>query len=530
MIRICHGEVFQCAATKLDLGELVSFFGQDENESAIVQVINDDGEHIGLITFSDVLNLLKNKNAENFIDREFIVLSPKMFEDANNYYRKNVKSKYCPVLNEKKEIEFFAYFDNEGEETLDLLRTVREAVSIKEVLLNKNMENLTGSAVASGVFQGINIWGVNEIGFCLAELLEERRDIPFAVIGEYWDLLGFSNHDYIDDGCDFLVEGNKALPLSEMGKWRYRFPSWQFTDFNIRLKRMAMGGAALFGSRWIGANQARQNICDALVAGEPFMVGRLGVTEGKITKEYICGKGYSSEILRWLYSTSGFFSKDGAVNIEDVNCFAERELEAVRDTDLHLYLEKAAVGVINQYAKRDSDISSFTILLHDNVSCDDEVSWIAGLKGKKVLVISPFEDTVKQQYEKRKVIYSGNKCLPDFELKTFKMLETQNGITCGFDNFFDAYDYMMDKIRQIEFDVALIAGGAYGYLLAHDIKKMGKISIQLSSYLMPLFGIKIKRHSTDISINPFWNEYWSFPIDQPVKYAGKVEDGCYWEG
>ena len=110
------------------------------------------------------------------------------------------------------------------------------------------------------------------------------------------------------------------------------------------------------------------------------------------------------------------------------------------------------------------------------------------------------------------------------------MLETQNGITCGFDSFFDAYDYMINQIRQIEFEVALIAGGAYGYLLAHDIKKMGKISIQLSSYLMPLFGIKIKRHSTNIFVNPFWNEHWSFPKEQPVKNAGGIENACYWEG
>ena len=534
MIRICHGEVFQCMEESLDLRELVSFFEQSDHERAIVQVIDDQGGHVGLITISEVVNLLKHKNAEKFIDREYITLTSRMFDEANSYYERNAKNKYCPVLNEKREIEFFAYFDGAGEDTLALLHVVGYAKEIAQELLDKKYGNVTGAVTArypeEGAYQGINIWGLNEIGFRLAELLRERGGIPFAVIGEYWDLLGFTNHECIEDGYNLCVEGNRALPLSEMGKWRFEFPGGVFSDdFNIRLCNI-INGASLFGARWRYFDQARQNIYDALVSGEPFMAGRLGVTEGKITDAYIRGERYPAGILQWLYRTSGFFSKDGAISIEDVDHFAERELEAVKDTDLHIYLEQHAVSVINRFAKEGSIVSGFGLLLHDNVACDDSVSWIAGLAGKKVLVISPFEDTVRQQYEKRKDIYSGNKCLPDFELKTFQMLETQNGITCGFDSFFDAYDYMINQIRQIEFEVALIAGGAYGYLLAHDIKKMGKISIQLSSYLMPLFGIKIKRHATNIFVNPFWNEHWSFPKEEPVKNAGGIENACYWEG
>lgn len=38
----------------------------------------------------------------------------------------------------------------------------------------------------------------------------------------------------------------------------------------------------------------------------------------------------------------------------------------------------------------------------------------------KVLVIHPFEDTIKSQYQKREKLFPGTDILPEFELKTLK--------------------------------------------------------------------------------------------------------------
>ena len=519
MIRICRGEVFRCAENDVNRDDLMSFF-LDDNERVIVQIVNSRNEHVGLVTYPQIL---ESEDLQEVIDRQYIMLGPKMFDEANQYYTINDLNKYCPVLNEKREIEFFTYYETEGNYILSLIKIMRGAVKQPDNLLK-------------GMFDGINIWGLNEMGFRLAEILEERNEIEYTVIGEYWDRLGFKDKGegkLVEGGFNVYVEGNKALPLSEIGKWRHHFPSWEYTGLNALIKRFneILNGYNLFNRTqfFVIADDGRQWLYDNLVQGKPFMAARLGMTEGKIVHDYLSGKAYSKEILRYLYTTSGFFSDKGAVNIEDVNKYVEKMKEAVRNTDLHLWLDREAVGVINSLARNDSKISGWGILMHESADADDKVPWLQGLKGKKVLVVSPFEETIKTQYEKRRKVYSGNKALPDFELITYKMIETQNGINLGFRDFFEAYDYVIRQIREIDFDVALISGGAYGYLLANDIKEMGKAAIQLSSMLMPIFGIKIKRHATDIYLNSFWNEYWSFPIDKPIKNFEKVEDGCYWE-
>lgn len=473
-------------------------------------MIDEKEEHVGLITYPEILD---KDNIEDAIDREYVVLNSEMFDNIEKYFEiaGRTAGKYCPVLNEKKQIEFFAYYEDSAiaGDILSLISAMRVDKITDDLLWND--------------FKGINIWGINEIGYRLAVALYEKSNIPFTVHGEYWEILGFSCCDkMIEDGYNLYIEGNRAIPISEMGKWRMDIPpgysslkAWLEKYMDRVLKKDILSMAQLH--EWL---------YNRLISGEPFMAARLGMTEGRIIGEFLNGK-FTKERLRWLYTTSGFFSKR-SVDLVDVELFAKKEIEAVKNTDLHIFIDRNAAGVISRFAKKNSQVCSFGSLLHREKDKDDKICWVQGLKGKRVLVISPFDETIKMQYQKRDKIYSGNKCLPDFELITYKMIETQNGEKCGFIDFFDAYEHVIEQIRQIDFDVALIAAGAYGYLLAHDIKKMGKASIELCSYLMPIFGIKIKRHSVSSWINMFWNEYWSFPIEQPVKNSYKIENGCYW--
>lgn len=453
--------------------------------------------------------ILESDNLTDIIDKDYISLDSNLFNHAERYFNSGGKhaEKYCPVLNGKGQIECFAY--NDCTAVADEILSLIQAVEV---------DNIMDGLLPEG-YKGINIWGINQIGFSIAKALRENSEIPFAVVGEYWKELGFEcDGNIIEHGYDIYVEGNRAIPISQLGKWRRDCPiewnglkTWlqKYID-NILVKDILPDTKTL---EWL---------YNKLVSGEAFMAARLGVTEGRLIVEYLNGN-YTKERMRWLYTTSGFFSEKG-VDFHDVNEFAKREIEAVKDTDLHMYMDWASAGVIKRFAGNDSKICKFGSVLHE----DNDVSWVQGLKGKRVLVISPFDETVKMQYDKKDKLHSGNKRLPEFELIPFKMIETQNGVKCGFSNFLEAYDYVIGQIKKIDFDVALIAAGAYGYLLAHDIKRMGKASIELCSYLMPIFGIKIKRHSVQSWVNAYWNEYWSFPVEQPVKDAQKIENGCYW--
>ncbi len=158
--------------------------------------------------------------------------------------------------------------------------------------------------------------------------------------------------------------------------------------------------------------------------------------------------------------------------------------------------------------------------------------WTRALKGKKVLVVHPFSDTITKQYRKREHLFE-NDLLPEFELKTIKAVQSIAGEKTPFADWFEALDYMKSEINKTDYDICLIGAGAYGFPLAAHVKRMGKKSIHIGGSLQLLFGIRGKRwESPDYHRNNYpglINKYWVSPSEQekPTN-ANKVEDGCYW--
>ena len=153
--------------------------------------------------------------------------------------------------------------------------------------------------------------------------------------------------------------------------------------------------------------------------------------------------------------------------------------------------------------------------------------WSGLLESKRVLVVHPFADTIRRQYEKnREHIWPGRKVLPEFkELITIKAVQSVAGNKTEFATWFDALEYMEREIDAQDFDVALIACGAYGFPLAAHVKRTGRKAIHIGGSLQLLFGIKGKRWDD----KGFYNEYWVSPseAERPGRFE-KVEGGCYW--
>lgn len=108
------------------------------------------------------------------------------------------------------------------------------------------------------------------------------------------------------------------------------------------------------------------------------------------------------------------------------------------------------------------------------------VPWTRALSGKKVSVIHPFVDTIKKQYETNRDkifpnICAGDDLLPAFELITLKAVQTQAGTKDDrFKDWFEALAWMELEIDGLDFDVAIIGCGAYGFPLASYVKKKEK--------------------------------------------------------
>ena len=157
--------------------------------------------------------------------------------------------------------------------------------------------------------------------------------------------------------------------------------------------------------------------------------------------------------------------------------------------------------------------------------------WTYSLKGKKILVVHPFSETIESQYKnKKKKLFKNSEVLPEFaSLQTIKAVQSIAGNPVGFDTWFDALDWMKSEIDKKDFDIALLGCGAYALPLAAHIKRMGKKAVHMGGVLQFLFGITCKRYEENDEFKPYINEYFVYPDakDRP-KNAFAVEGGCYW--
>lgn len=167
--------------------------------------------------------------------------------------------------------------------------------------------------------------------------------------------------------------------------------------------------------------------------------------------------------------------------------------------------------------------------LEDLEPYDYPEPWSKVLKGKKVLVIHPFEKSIRAQYAKRELLWDNPDVLPDFELKTIKAVQTIAGEKAPFKDWFEALDYMKAQMDATDYDVAIIGCGAYGFHLAAHAKRTGHKAIHLGGATQILFGIKGKRWEELPAVSKFFNEHWTSPLlEETPKHNVKVENGCYW--
>ena len=152
--------------------------------------------------------------------------------------------------------------------------------------------------------------------------------------------------------------------------------------------------------------------------------------------------------------------------------------------------------------------------------------WTSALRGKRVLVIHPFKESIEKQDQLREKLFDNPDILPEFDLTVIKAVQTAAYEKDDrFSDWFEALDYMYQQSMACEFDVALIGCGAYGLPLGAMLKRSGKMVIHMGGALQLLFGIIGKRWEN----SPLINEYWEHPLPSEIPTRVKeVENGCYW--
>ena len=99
-------------------------------------------------------------------------------------------------------------------------------------------------------------------------------------------------------------------------------------------------------------------------------------------------------------------------------------------------------------------------------------------------------------------------------------------IQVGFETWFDALDWMCARVREIDFDVALIGAGAYGLPLAAYVKGLGKKAVHLGGPTQLMFGIRGKRWDQWPQFQKLYNEHWTRPLAEETPGAIRMFDGA----
>lgn len=257
----------------------------------------------------------------------------------------------------------------------------------------------------------------------------------------------------------------------------------------------------------------------------PFAAGRLGATELQTVwkTDLPQNKEQKKRILNQMKNNSGFFPMDPDLlqDFSDImkNACGQMDLLAVWFNEMEDY-------VIDAYGK-----NCCLTYLRALEPWYVEHPWTRALKGKKVLVIHPFTETIKKQYGKREYLFENKEILPEFEtLYTVKAVQTIAGASDDrFKDWFEALDWMFEQAMKTDFEVAIIGCGAYGFPLAAKIKSSGRSAVHMGGAVQLLFGIKGKRWDTHPVIGKMYNEYWVRPDDsERPKGLEAVEGGCYW--
>lgn len=280
------------------------------------------------------------------------------------------------------------------------------------------------------------------------------------------------------------------------------------------------------GKDFLELEELNKYVYDRVKSGKPFMMGRFGAVEMfNMRTDEFNRKDKRDKACEQLYTCAGFFPNDSAL-ITDFNNLMK---ESCKQVDvLGVWQMPCEDYFIKKYCNNLEKIC----MLKAIEPWWSKNPWTKALEGKKVLIIHPFEDSIIHQYNNYEKLFEDANVLPKFELKTLKAVQTAGSQKDDrFSTWFEALDYMCKECEKIDFDVALLGCGAYGFPLAAHIKKMGKQAIHFGGSLQILFGIKGDRWDRFIpEVTAFYNEYWDYPLDSEVpKGSASIEGGTYWK-
>lgn len=268
-----------------------------------------------------------------------------------------------------------------------------------------------------------------------------------------------------------------------------------------------------------------------LKENKPFAVGKIGNCELMCIYNYLLFK-HKQQPVQWFpnvveetYYNTGVFPQ---TEISRIN-FVNEIISSMPNIDCLAWWSVFNLDFEARFIKKYSPNCE----LIDLQSLEPFYSgcpWTEFLTNKKVLVISPFTDTIQKQYKIKDKIWRDKRLLPDFELLTINHQHSP-GIDkpSEYNNWLEMVQNIKTQMNNLDYDIVLTGTGASSLPLTAHARASGKKGIHLGGPLQLLFGIKGRRWDNGDIGKVFYNEYWTRPsLDETPEKFKNIEGGCYW--
>jgi len=291
--------------------------------------------------------------------------------------------------------------------------------------------------------------------------------------------------------------------------------------------RFALERMKYLGETILSAEQGNDRLSAMIHHGGA--AGKIGGTEIKLSRVYLRRRDRGGichdfgHYARWAHVSSGIYPPDPPT----LSRFCRYYLETLEGLDLlAVWFNFGEAAARRRYAPGATlcELSALEPYYHER-------PWSAQLAGKRVVVVSPFEKSIRAQYQRREKIWAAKpEVLPAFDLRIVRCPQLAGIIDQPeYPDWFAGLEALKEQLGARPFDVAIIGAGAWSIPLAIHAKSLGALGIHLGGGTQLLFGIMGGRWESDPRIGALVNDAWTRPSDdeRPRNYRLQ-ENGSYW--
>ena len=318
------------------------------------------------------------------------------------------------------------------------------------------------------------------------------------------------------------------------------------TDIEPQLQTGLSNGLTLNYLKFDEGNSIlREYISAKLEKKEAFIIPRIARSEnmiafiGELYK--LNGNRFTPEQINYMSTAAPKMKTNTGVYIpdtENVVKYSQMYLKAFENCEIYTAWESwgsvyknisASHDFISQKYHQKQSIWAYTYDIFHHIY---KQPFTHSFHGKRLLIISMFENSFRQQIEKRNLLYDGIDLFPDCEFLFIKPPMTHGNTLCkDFGKELEMFYRRLDVFKG-KYDVALLSCGGYGNLICNYIYENHKSSaIYVGGVLQMWFGVYGQRWLEERPeiLKLFMNEHWKRPsLDERPDGFSEIENGCYW--